>query len=465
MASASPESPRAHRMHLEDSLYPLLKLYESAPQPVKLLAGTVYRAIPASWRNGPAFPTFQRDAREVENWDADAIRRYQTAAVRESLLAASKAPFYAKRFAEHGVDPTRFESLEQLSAYPLLTKDELLRERENLANPALRHERLPMTTGGSSGIPVGFDLHKGISRPKEQAYLDATWARCGYRHGDRVAVIRGGVTSTRADGTIRYHDATRDWLVLSSSHLTAARLSDYARELNRFQPKHLLCYPSAALMLMQLGIKLDFPLTSLLCGSEKLSAEAQRLLEAYFKVPIMHWYGHSERVVLAAQRPGSTALHFWPTYGLVEFGEADAAGNREIIGTSFHNHVMPLIRYRTGDFARVAESASWRVVEAITGRDYEFLISRTGRRISLTAINMHDDLFDGLLAVQFHQHQPGEAECHLLPSPNWSRDREAVIHSGLMQKLGDDFTLTLRVTDHVEQTSAGKHRWLVTSLK
>lgn len=447
-------------MSLEDTLYPLLKIYEAAPQPVKSLAGRVYRSIPASLRYGAAYTRFQNEAREVEFWDTETTRRYQVAALRDSLIAASAAPFYAERFADCGVDPMKFESLEQLSDYPLLSKDDLIRHRDQMVTGDAS-QRLAMSTGGSSGVPVSFFLHKGISRPKEQAYLDTTWARLGYRTDDRVAVIRGGVTSSRADGAIGSHDAARDWLVLSSYHLTAERLPEYVAALNRFRPKHLLVYPSTALMLMQLGAKLDFPLVSLLCSSERLSADSQRQLEAHFGAPVMHWYGHSERVVLAAQRKGSTHFHFWPTYGFVEFGEPDAEGNREIIGTSFHNHVMPLVRYRTGDLAKITKGA----VSEVVGRDYEFLVSSTGRRISLTAINMHDSLFDGLLAVQFHQHQPGVAECLLLPGPSWSPDRESAIHSGLMEKLGDDFTLTLRVTDRMEQTSAGKHRWLVTVLK
>ncbi len=447
-------------MSLEDTLYPLLRLYEAAPQPVKSLAGRVYRSIPASLRYGAASTRFQNEAREVETWDTETTRRYQVAALRDSLIAASAAPFYAERFADCGVDPMKFESLEQLSDYPLLSKDELIRHRDQIVTGDVS-QRLAMSTGGSSGVPVSFFLQKGISRPKEQAYLDATWARLGYRCDDRVAVIRGGVTSSRADGAISYHDAARDWLVLSSYHLTAERLPEYVAALNRFRPKHLLAYPSTALMLMHLGAKLDFSLTSMLCSSERLSAESQRQLEAYFNVPVMHWYGHSERVVLAAQRKESTDLHFWPTYGFVEFGEPDAEGNREIIGTSFHNHVMPFVRYRTGDLAKITNGA----VSEVVGRDYEFLVSSTGRRISLTAINMHDSLFEGLLAVQFHQHQPGVAECLLLPGPSWTKDREPAIHSGLIKKLGDDFTLTLRATDRMEQTSAGKHRWLVTVLK
>jgi phenylacetate-CoA ligase len=453
-------------MSLEDTLYPLLKLYEAAPQPVKSLAGRAYRAIPASLRYGSAYMRFQNEAREVETWDAETIRCYQVAALRDSLIAASKAPFYAERFAACGVDPAKFESLDQLADYPLLTKQDLLLQREQMVNPEFgAKQRLYITTGGSSGVPVGFYLHKGVSRPKEQAYLEAQWSRRGYRVGDRVAVIRGGVTSSKAHGDISYFDATRNWLILSSYHLTPERLPEYVAALNRFRPQHLHAYPSAALMLArgleQAGLKLDFMLTSLLCGSEKLTAESQQLLEQFFDARVCHWYGHSERVVLAAQGRTSNHLHFWPTYGFVEFGEANANGHLEIIGTSFHNHVMPLIRYRTGDLAKITNGE----VSEVVGRDYEFLISATGRRISLTAINMHDNIFDGLLAVQFFQERPGEVECRFQPSPQWQITRAEAMRAGLSKKLGDDFTLTLREVKEVEKTSAGKHKWLVTTMR
>jgi phenylacetate-CoA ligase len=401
----------------------------------------------------------------VETWDAETIRRYQITALRNSLMAAAKAPFYAERFAACGVDPLKFESLEQLPDYPLLTKQDLILQREQMVNPEFdAKQRLYITTGGSSGVPVGFYLHKGVSRPKEQAYLEAQWSRRGFRVGDRVAVIRGSVTSSKAGGAISYYDATRNWLILSSYHLTLERLPEYVAALNRFRPQHLHAYPSAALMLArgleQNGLKLNFKLTSLLCGSEKLTAKSQQYLENFFGAKVLHWYGHSERVVLAAQGRTSNHLHFWPTYGFAEFGEPDSAGNREIIGTSFHNHVMPLIRYRTGDYAKITDGE----VSEIVGRDYEFLVSATGRRISLTAINMHDRIFDGLLAVQFFQENKGVVECRFQPGPKWQSSREEAMQAGLLKKLGDDFTLTLREVKEVEKTSAGKHMWLVTRL-
>ena len=461
-------------MSLEDTFYPLLKLYEAAPAPVRAVAGRAYRTLPAAMRHGQGFSRFQREAQEVESWEPDTVRRYQVSALRESLLAANEAPFYRERFAAMGLNPAKFESLDQLADYPVLTKQDLIAERERLVNPRFApRDRLYMTTGGSSGVPVGFYLHKGISRPKEQAYLEAQWARRGYRPGDRVAVIRGGVTSSAADGGICRHDATRDWLILSSYHLTPERVPEYVAALNRFKPKHLHAYPSAALMLArgmeQAGLTLDFLPVSVLCGSEKLTLEAQQYLEGMFGAPVFHWYGHSERVVLAGQGCRSNHLYFSPAYGFVEFGAPDEEGNREVIGTSFHNHVMPLVRYRTGDYVKLAKEPDGEYpgmieVEAVIGREHEFLVSATGRRISLTAINMHDRIFDGLLAVQFYQEEAGVVEFRFQTGPKWQVSREAAIRAGLLSKLGDDFQLTLRPMNDIEKTPAGKHRWLVSKL-
>ncbi|MCB1211020.1 MAG: phenylacetate--CoA ligase family protein, partial [Verrucomicrobiales bacterium] len=346
--------------------------------------------------------------------------------------------------------------------------------REELVNPEVAaSQRLLVTTGGSTGVPVGFYLQKGVSRPKEQAYLEAQWSRRGYSVGDRVAVIRGAVTSSRSDGGVSYLDATRNWLVLSSYHLTDARLPEYVRLLNDFRPKHLHAYPSAALMLAkgmtEAGLKLDFKLTSVLCGSEKLSRESQCFLQDAFGARVFHWYGHSERVILAAQGRESDHLYFWPTYGYAELGAPDENGLSEVIGTSFHNAVMPLIRYRTGDYVKLPASRDGEFammeVEAVTGRAYEFLVGKNGRRVSLTAVNMHDGIFDGLLAVQFFQGKKGVVEFRYQPGSAWRTERESAMRAGLMEKLGDDFSLELRAVSGVEKTAAGKHRWLISEIR
>lgn len=465
-------------MSLEDRLYPLLSLYERLPRRVRQAVGVTYSRLPQRWRLGARYGEFQALAQTGEQWSAEQARAYQLEQLRIVLQhAADSCPFYRKSFAQAGFRPADVHELDDLRSCPFTNKHDLLHHLPALVSttrPA--SERLYMTTGGSTGVPVGFYLQKGISRPKEQAFLEAMWHRAGYAPGARVAVIRGHVTSTRAQGRITSYDATRDWLMLSSYHLTQERLPEYLEALERFKPDFLHAYPSAALQMAEYldkaGHTWSLSLRALLCGSERLTIPQKRLLERVFRCRVYRWYGHSERVVLAGEGVRSELFYFFPQYGFVEFGPPDEEGLQEVIGTSFHNLVMPMIRYRTGDYVRLAEPSSistlefpWAAAAEIAGREQEFLVSATGRRISLTAFNMHDALFDSLYAVQFYQDEPGVAEFRYVAGPHFHASRLPLIEQRIQHKLGDDFRITMRQVAEAEKTARGKHRWLVSELE
>ena len=464
-------------MGAEDALYPLLSAYERLPQGLKAGIGWAWRQLPQQVRLGASYGEFRNLADRAEAWSATELAEYQFEQLRAVLLhAAEYSPFYARRFAEAGFDPKAMKSPDDLAACPYVAKSDLVDHLDEMATTVPpRSARLYMTTGGSTGVPVGFYLHKGVSRPKEQAFLEAQWRRAGYFDGARLAVIRGHVTTDRSEGRIASYDATRNWLMLSSYHLTAARLPEYLDKITRFRPDILHAYPSAALQLAEFlnrsGDEWPVPLRCLLAGSERLTGPQKRLLERTFGCRVYHWYGHTERVVLAGAGRSSDLLYFWPAYGYVEFGPPDDEGLQEVIGTSFHNLVMPLIRYQTGDYVRVHDPErdgpkefGWPAVQAIEGRSQEFLVSATGRRISLTAFNMHDASFDSVYALQFFQEEMGVAELRYVASPDFDRARLPVIESAVRRKLGDDFNVTLREVAEVEKTARGKGKWLVSTL-
>ncbi len=465
-------------MSLEDKLYPLLSVYERMPQGLKRAIGWTYRQLPTGFRLGARYAEFRQLTQDVETWTPDEIRDYQVKHLRQTLIQAGNyCPFYQERFAKAGFRPELLKSTEDLSECPLLTKQDLLEHRESMVSSAVsKKQRLYITTGGSTGVPVGFYLEKGVSRPKEQAFLEAQWKRAGYFDGARLAVIRGHVTSDRSGGKIASYDATRDWLMLSSYHLTEERLPEYVAAIERFKPDLLHAYPSAALQLAEFleraGQTWHVPLRGLLAGSERLTLPQKRLLERVFKCRVYRWYGHSERAVLAGEGRTSDLFYFWPTYGFTEFGPVNEDGLCEVIGTSFHNLAMPLIRYRTGDYVRLADPRTdgelefpWPAASAVDGREQEFLVTATGRRISLTAFNMHDGIFDDLYAVQFFQAEQGVTEFRYVPGPRFDRSRLAAIEAGVRRKLGDDFVVTLREVAETEKTTRGKHRWIVSKLR
>jgi phenylacetate-CoA ligase len=173
--------------------------------------------------------------------------------------------------------------------------------------------------------------------------------------------------------------------------------------------------------------------------------------------------------VLAGEGRESELFYFWPQYGYVEFGPPNEDGCCEIIGTSFHNLVMPLIRYCTGDYAQLVKPGAncefpWPAVADVVGREQEFLVSKSGRRISLTAFNMHTAIFDGLYALQFYQEEPGVAEFRYVAGPDFHRSRGEAIKAGIRDKLGDDFEIVLCEVKETVKTARGKNRWLVSRL-
>jgi phenylacetate-CoA ligase len=464
-------------MSLEDTLYPWLSTYEKLRPGLRHAVGATYRHLPRRVRLGPRYEEFRALADKAEEWSAEEATQYQLDQLRLVLTHAAKySPFYAKRFADAGFDPRRLQSPDDLAGCPYLTKTEMADDLEQIAtsNPG-RSSRLSMTTGGTTGTPIAFYLQKGVSRPKEQAFLESLWCRAGYFDDARLVVFRARVTTQRADGEIAYHDATRDWLMLSSFHLTAERLPEYLAQVERFRPDILHAYPSVALHLASLleatGTTWPVEMRCVLAGSERLAAPQRSLLEETFGCRVYHWYGHRERAVLAGQRGAGDALYFNPAYGYAELGPPDEEGLCEVIGTSFHNLAMPLVRYRTGDYvvpcdppADGRRQPNRLAVSAVRGRSHEFLIGPAGRQVPLTPFNLNDTSFYGLYAVQFFQEEPGRVELRYIPSPRYSDESLERVRAIVQRKLGDDFTLVLRQVSEIEATERGKSRWLVSTI-
>src|SRR3954470_8700601 len=275
-------------MSLEDRLYPLLGLYNRLPQSVQAASGLAYRCLPTTVRLGKRFREFADLAEAAERWSPEQIQNFQLKQLRMVLHhAANSCPYYQKTFAKAAFRPEAVRELEDLAECPMLQKQELLAHRDELASTAIKErERLYITTGGSTGVPVGFYLHAGVSRPKEQAFLERMWQRAGYKPGMRIAVIRGHTTTSQQRGRISQYDATRNWMLFSSSHLTADRLPEYLEQIEKFGPEMLHAYPSSALQLAEYlekaGQSWRVPLRGLLCGSERLTLPQKRLLERVF---------------------------------------------------------------------------------------------------------------------------------------------------------------------------------------
>jgi phenylacetate-CoA ligase len=133
-------------------------------------------------------------------------------------------------------------------------------------------------------------------------------------------------------------------------------------------------------------------------------------------------------------------------------------------------HATPFIRYRTEDLAVFkgwgceACGRPYQIWERIEGRLQELIRTRSGRLVSTSMLNMHDDTYDGMKQFQFHQSSAGTVTFRYVPRDGVNGTVDDSVRERLLAKLGNDVDLVMERVAEIPLTKRGKHRLLVQEL-
>lgn len=467
-------------MSFEDWLHPLLKVYMASPQWVKSSIGRVYGSIPPGVRHGRAYGRFAADLRVR---DAGAIGRIARERLLETLhWAVDTVPAYR----EHAAAVKSAATAEAaLALLPAVTKLDIKADETRYLSDAMPvSARLEMFTGGSTANPMRFYLQRGVTRPKETAYIADFDARAGVRRDALILNLRGRTVpgANQPDGAIWMYEPIRRHLILSSDHLEPQHMPRYLEALRAWRPEFVQAFPSALYPLARWLVKHPAPdvsgrIRAIQLTSENTYGFQLELLRQVFDCPVLMHYGHSERVLMACSMPDDDRYFFWPLYGHLEL--LDPAGKPitapgvlgEITGTSFDNRVMPFVRYRTGDFgmwsARPGHPAlpGFPVLERIEGRLQEFVVGQDRRLISITTLGAaHFSELAHARAIQYEQHVPGLVLLNVVMDVPLTEPQRASIQRAVREKTQGSCDVEVREVTEIPRTGRGKHKMMVQHL-
>jgi len=436
-----------------------------------------YYRLPARICFGPSFQPTLDFLEESQTWGEDRLIEYQISKLRVMLRhCAEHVPYYRQLFHQVGFDPGNFRTLSDLRALPLLDKDTIRARLQDLLADNISHRQmLYFTTGGTMGKPLGlYNLKHSSGR--ERAFIYTQWKRVGFQHGDRRAVLMGW--TVRSNRHWKY-DASERAYVFSNFHMTPQNAAEYARVIRDNKLPYLHSYPSAAIdfagHLKDLGMEAP-RLRSVLGASENLYPGQREFIESFYGARLFSWYGHTENTILAAECEVSNYYHIFPEYGLAEVIKEDGAAAEqegemgELVGTSLDNFAMPLIRYRTDDWAvigtgRCACGRCYRLIKETHGRrTQEMLVGKLDNLISVTALNMHTDIFENVYQLQFYQREKGKVELRLKRKPGYSERDSRRIIAALDEKMGDTMEVALNFADDIPLMPRGKFRFVIREL-
>ena len=309
--------------------------------------------------------------------------------LRGTFRQAAHAPFYRDAFARAGIDWKHARTPEDLGDF-FLTPDVLKTSPESLlcGIPELAIESSG-TTGHASKVYLSRAELEYNARQSGLLYtlyglgpgdrllctldlafgLGGLLAERGVRYGKFFSMVVGRVDPLEAYQRL---DEYR-FNVVVSDPFWLARLTEIAQERGR-----------------------PAPLKLLIGGGEGITERTRTELERFWGAQLCMTYASTEAAtILAFECPSRFGYHVNEFDFHVEIDRPDPEGYGEIILTTVHRRVMPLIRYRTRDVAR------WLPEPCPCGLPFRRLSPLRGRldeQISCAWGNISPGFFEPLLA-------------------------------------------------------------------
>ncbi|GGB07324.1 capsular polysaccharide biosynthesis protein CapK [Brucella endophytica] len=397
-----------------------------------------------------------------EKMALDERRTLRDALTNQTLATARKTPYGRTMAALTGYDQ-----------WPLLEK-ETLSQNPHICLARTLIPPAAASTGGTTGVPVA--LKRSLEAVVfEQAALDHLVRRQSglEMKTARTAILRGDMVKSPDDMSEPYWRVRQGGrqLICSSFHLNASTSGSFIEAIRSFQPQMLWVYPSSLEAFARLGATAlkDGGLPGLklvLASSEVLDAGVSGEISDILQVPVIDFYGQAERVCASyAIRPDEH--YFLPAYGRVELIPAydeDESSLYEIVGTSYWNAAQPLVRFRTGDLARLPRGLSPDELDAVTlgllpfqgieGRRTDYVLSPDGRR--LIGMNHIPRGVPGIAQMQIIQKSLAEIEIHVVPLKDFGEGSTSAILANARQKIPSSIDVVIKTVESVTRTKSGK---------
>lgn len=413
---------------------------------------------------------------EIESFNKrslEDIQKYQLEKIRFIADYASKnTSYYRRLFKKIGLDNPQNLSWEEYAHIPLLTKDIIREEQDNLISSQFKESELRKTaTGGTTASPIPFYSDwDSMYRKRSATIAFDKWL--GYKPGLQSAYLwqaRQDMIELKGFKQKLLNTLVHRNLFLAGSPLDDLIMEKYYQMLKVLSPKLLQAYPGPleifSQFLLDNGYHLDIPAVS--STAEPLYDRQSRLIEKVFGGKPFNWYGAREAGRIASECKEHDGMHI-NAYGLyleinqVSYGEK---GFGSIILSDLWNIGMPMLRYEIGDVGIMTDKPCPcgcklpRLMD-MYGRVNDTFINSKGQKIpGVWFPNQFVRSCDEIKQMQVLQHAITVFELRIVKADKFSEETVRWLEDKLDEFMQEKNSVTFTYVSEIQKEKSGKVRF------
>lgn len=389
-------------------------------------------------------------------------------------------------YAEHRVPYyiDYFKSLEKdseisLKDFPVLTKDVLREQKENLVSNKYDISKLQKNfSSGSSGVQSYSYTEKDFKYYLQG--INSHWYMwTDYKIGDPV--MQFGISPNRIFPK-NLKDLFYNVHYMNSFALNEEDMLNAFETMQKKKIEYIIGYPSAVNEFAKIIIKhnLSHQIKGIISLGDKLFSHFRNNYNKAFLYPkIIDTYGCAEGILIACSNDNDYYYIMSPNV-YVEI--VDDNGNEvsdgeigNVLVTSLHNFAMPLIRYKLGDLAiklpkeKYPENRKFQypMLEKIVGRETDVVVTPTGKTLIVHSFTGIVEFYPEIKQYKIIQNVPEKIVFEYITDDNFRFTENVLTEIKNKIDLLTDNTLKIEFknVDFIASSPSGKPQIIESALK
>ncbi len=407
-------------------------------------------------------------------WTRDQIDEYQNKKLQKLIHHAyNNVPYYKDLFDSLKLKPIDIQTKKDLEKLPILTKAIIKKHgiKRFTSSGIPENKMIESSSSGSTGEPLFFYRTKEAYSMNLAANLRG-WYWMGYRLGDKYIKLSQNI---RKSSLKRLQDKVSQNLYLATNPLIDSNFDHILKEIERFKPKILRCYPDPLLFLAryrQTHSEYSYKPSAITTTGNTLHPESRKEIEDAFGCKIFDSY-NCEGNSIVFECPTHSCYHSAEEYGISEIlnknNEPIISGIGKLISTDLINFAHPFIRYDTQDYIEIDDTQcscgrKHLRIKKILGRDNDVLIMGAGRRfivhnftgffqIDSSQLNRSVDQF------QVVKKKDGTVLFRLVVNNKFNKSVENYIR--IFWKEEFETSVSIEIVNNIPLTASGKRRFIL----